>query len=168
MSLLLAYLQKPRTKRVLSLKPGDQGFSLIELVVVVAVLAILAAVAIPAFTSINDKAAVAAAQNTLTQIVKECAVKKANGEAESFLPPNLNSYKVTKPALATGATQLTCAGASNIIELTAANDGDATAPAFDNTVIPKTINVNVVTGAKGCEAGTTDTDNRYCSAAGTW
>jgi type IV pilus assembly protein PilA len=75
-----AYLTSPKTRKVLSRRPGDQGFSLIELVVVVAVLAILAAIAIPAFTSINDKAAVSAAQNTLVQIVKECAVKKANGE----------------------------------------------------------------------------------------
>ena len=37
---LQAYLQNPRTKRVLTRRPGDEGFSLIELVVVVAVLAI--------------------------------------------------------------------------------------------------------------------------------
>ena len=55
MSLLQAYLRNPKTQRVLSRKPGDKGFSLIELVVVVAVLAILAAIAIPSFTSINDK-----------------------------------------------------------------------------------------------------------------
>jgi len=38
MSLLQAYLQNPRTRRTLSRKPGEKGFSLIELVVVIAVL----------------------------------------------------------------------------------------------------------------------------------
>ena len=42
MNILQAYLQNPRTQRALALKPGEKGFSLIELVVV-AVLAILAA-----------------------------------------------------------------------------------------------------------------------------
>jgi prepilin-type N-terminal cleavage/methylation domain-containing protein len=95
MSLLQAYLQKPSTQRVLSRKPGEKGFSLIELVVVVAVLAILAAIAIPAFTSINDNAAQAAAKNTIAQIAKECAVKKANNEDLEFNVPSLNSYDIT-------------------------------------------------------------------------
>ena len=41
MSLLQAYLQNPSTRRVLNRKPGEKGFSLIELVVVIAVLAVL-------------------------------------------------------------------------------------------------------------------------------
>ena len=90
-----AYLQNPDTRRVLARRPGDEGFSLIELVVVVAVLAILAAIAIPAFTSINDKAATAAAQNTIAQIAKECAVKKANGDQYVFNVPKPNSYTIT-------------------------------------------------------------------------
>ena len=95
MSLLQAYLQKPSTQRVLSRKPGEKGFSLIELVVVVAVLAILAAIAIPAFTSINDNAAQSAAKNTIAQIAKECAVKKANNEDLEFNVPSLNSYTIS-------------------------------------------------------------------------
>ena len=81
MSLLQAYLRNPRTQRVLNSKPGDKGFSLIELVVVVAVLAILAAIAIPNFTSISADAAHAAAKNTLSVIAKECSVNFAQNSS---------------------------------------------------------------------------------------
>lgn len=81
MSLLKAYLAKPSTQKALSLKPGEKGFSLIELVVVVAVLAILAAIAVPAFVGMNEDAANAAAQANLKGAYKECAYKIARGEA---------------------------------------------------------------------------------------
>lgn len=88
-----AYLQSPKTRKVLSRKPGEEGFSLIELVVVVAVLAILAAIAIPSFTSINDKARASAASNTLAQVIKQCAVDEANGiAAPTYGPIALDGY----------------------------------------------------------------------------
>ena len=43
MTALQAYLQNSKARKVLSKKPGEAGFSLIELVIVVAILAILAA-----------------------------------------------------------------------------------------------------------------------------
>jgi prepilin-type N-terminal cleavage/methylation domain-containing protein len=138
-----AYLKNPHTRAVLSKKPGDQGFSLIELVVVVAVLAILAAIAIPAFTSINDNAAQAAAKNTIAQIAKECAVKKANGETLTFNPPSLNSYTVTP---ATGDC--------------GANTFDATRQAGASTALPSVIGYQNITqgqnlaGSKYCTVGT--------------
>ena len=145
MSLLTAYLAKPSVQKVLNRKPGEKGFSLIELVVVVAVLAILAAIAIPSFTSINDNAAQAAAKNTLAQIAKECAVKKANGNnSATFNVPQLKSYKLDKPTPADGAAA--CSGDSNtLIEFKA--DG--------NAVVPQTITYKVSDGKKSCTAGTT-------------
>ena len=98
MSLLQIFLRDPRTQRALSRKPGEKGFSLIELVVVVAVLAILAAIAIPNFLSINDDARVAGVKNTLATLVKECAVKLARGATGSglsFTNPNLSSSNYT-------------------------------------------------------------------------
>ena len=77
MSLLQAYLRNPKTQSVLSRKPGDKGFSLIELVVVVAVLAILAAIAVPAFMGMNEQAADAAMESNLKNAYKECAFQLA-------------------------------------------------------------------------------------------
>ena len=106
MSLLKAYLRTPRVQRALSLKPGEKGFSLIELVVVVAVLAILAAIAIPSFTSINDDARVTGAKTTLANLAKECAVKLVNDNAndDDYILPTLSAYEI---AVTTG-TEGTC------------------------------------------------------------
>ena len=181
MSLLQAYLRNPKTQRVLSRKPGDKGFSLIELVVVVAVLAILAAVAIPQFTSINDKAAVAAAQNSLAQIVKECAVKKANMETEKFLVPQLNSYSIIEPTADATTNLAECSGNSaNLIVMEATQEPEYDAQGkvvtiagtpqtvSTNTLIPSRIIINVLTGEKTCVAGTSDSANKFCTATGRW
>ena len=77
MSLLQAYLCKPSTQRVLSRKPGERGFSLIELVVVVAVLAILAAIAIPSFTSLSDDARLNSSKSIIANMYKECEFNAA-------------------------------------------------------------------------------------------
>ena len=77
MSLLQAYLRNPKTQRALSKKPGQEGFSLIELVIVVAVLAVLAVIAIPAFENIASEGRTSAAKTSLANAMKECAVSKA-------------------------------------------------------------------------------------------
>ena len=140
MSFLQAYLERTETKKILSQKPGEEGFSLIELVVVVAVLAILAAIAIPSFVSINDKAKASAAMNTLAQIAKECAVKDANNvQNPTFAVPNLSGYANYTP------TGRSCSGVSatnptiNFISDTAAKYPNYT--------------YNVDTGAKTCTHG---------------
>lgn len=134
-----AYLQSPKTRKVLSKKPGDEGFSLIELVVVVAVLAILAAIAIPSFTAINNNAAQAAAKNTIATIAKECAVKVANLESNpTFNVPQLQAYTVTP---ANGD----CTPSDNWI--TATRNTDA------SDEVPEVIRYNVDTGVKNCTVG---------------
>ena len=91
MSLLQAYLRTPRAQRALSLKPGDKGFSLIELVVVVAVLAILAAIAVPAFMGMNEQAADAAMDTNLKNAYKECAFQVARQQNNrNLLYPNFD------------------------------------------------------------------------------
>ena len=153
MTPLQAYLNSPRARKALSKKPGQEGFSLIELVVVVAVLAILSAIAIPSFTSINNKARASAAANTVATVAKECAVKYANGETTPtrplVTPDGYSAVTVTNPDVEdTGTTGCTSTGI-----ITAATT---------NTSLP-TFSYNVVTGAKTCTAGKTG-----CSSTGGW
>ena len=136
MSLLQAYLQSPKARRVLNRKPGEKGFSLIELVVVVAVLAILAAIAIPSFTSISQEARVAGAKSALANLVKECAVKLVGSGAKTYNNPTIDSYTISS-----SGTSGTC-GASDVYTATATN----------NTGL-STFTLNAASGAKGCTPG---------------
>ena len=93
------YLKNERIQKVLSKKPGEEGFSLVELVIVIAVLAILAAVAIPAFQGVQARAKTSAVKNGLVNGVKECVVSSAMDLGENFLASkaysgNYTSYNV--------------------------------------------------------------------------
>ena len=111
MSLLKAYLSKPSTKHILNCKPGDKGFSLIELVVVVAVLAILAAIAIPSFTSLSDDARLNTTKSIMANMLKECEYNKArSGTASHSDSANQTVDGVTWGGQLAGGTT-TCAGA---------------------------------------------------------
>ena len=140
MTPLQAYLNSPKARRALSKKPGEEGFSLIELVVVVAVLAILSAIAIPSFTSINNKARASAAANTVATIAKECAVKYADGVANPSRPQvQPDGYNAVQAVTAAGASSAT----------TCTDDG--TIVATSNTPANyASFTYNVATGDKTC------------------
>ena len=55
-------------------KEGEEGFSLLELVVVVAVLSVLSAIAIPTFSNIINKAKIVNAKTNLIYIMQECLI----------------------------------------------------------------------------------------------
>ena len=84
MTILSNYLKSKRVQKVLNTKPGEEGFSLIELVVVIAVLAILSAVAIPSFTNVQANARASAVQNGLVNGIKECFVLEAENSDTNF------------------------------------------------------------------------------------
>ena len=95
MIILEKFLKSKRVQKALTTKPGEEGFSLVELVIVIAVLAILSAVAIPAFNNVQDNAKASAVQNGLVNGLKECAVRDAENETDltfdsvaSFSDPN--------------------------------------------------------------------------------
>ena len=84
MSILENYLKSIRVQKALNTKPGEEGFSLVELVVVIAVLAILSAVAIPAFVGVQANARASAVKNGLVNGVKECVVRSADNLSTNF------------------------------------------------------------------------------------
>ena len=141
MTVLQNYLTNPKVQKVLKKRPGEKGFSLIELVVVVAVLAILAAIAIPSFTSLNAEAKVAGAKTTLANLAKECAVKLVDSDPNNQSYTNA-TYAPSGFALSHSTGTLGTCGASDVYVLTA-----------DDNSLP-TFSYNAATGAKTCANGT--------------
>ena len=124
MTILQAYLQSPKTRRALSKRPGEKGFSLIELVVVVAILAILAAVALPNFLGVSKDGQIAAAKNTLATVLKECSVKETRTGNATFGTSGL-----------TGSDAAIQAATANLNGYTLSHSGDPAAAAIPATAI---------------------------------
>ena len=170
MTILENYLKSLKVQKVLNTKPGEEGFSLVELVVVIAVLAILSAVAIPAFVGVQANARASAVKNALVNGVKECVVRAADNNTTAFAD----------------AQSFANAGAYQGYTITEGNDNtcysalaDATTPTVDSDF---SISMNAATGVvtkactnvtlPGCNGSVTQvpdgsggtTDN----TAGTW
>ena len=163
MTLLENYLKSKRVNKVLKTKPGEEGFSLVELVVVIAVLAILSAVAIPAFNGVTAGARAAAVKNGLVNGVKECTIRASDNQltnnrqlAQSFANNTAYNGYVLSGWNGTGNTANgTCYNAL----ATASNAGDA------NFWIDMSTSGVVIKGCsnasyRGCEGSGT--------SAGTW
>ncbi|TCD57857.1 prepilin-type N-terminal cleavage/methylation domain-containing protein [Synechococcus sp. BS55D] len=153
MTLLQAYLNKPSTRRVLSRKAGEKGFSLIELVVVIAVLAVLIVIALPNFQGVTDDAAASAGKKYLVDAFTECSVARTRGQAAST--------QITAPSINGGAfsttTAITCPTATGTTQTF--TPSLATIPTFT---------IDLYSGAKTCALRGNAAGSYNCTAASKW
>ena len=163
MTPLQAYLNSPKARRALSKKPGEEGFSLIELVVVVAVLAVLSAIAIPSFTNISGKSRATAAANTIATIAKECAAKIADEGSGNHQVPSLAGYS-------SGAAQGFHIGATKVAAGTTAtcSETEVISLVSDDASLYPTFFYNTSTGAKTCTATVGSAAEKRGCVGGVW
>ena len=169
MTILENYLKSKKVQKTLSTKPGEEGFSLVELVVVIAVLAILSAVAIPAFVGVQANARASAVKNGLVNGVKECVVLASDNKETKFAnamsfknETAFQGYKIKK-------TSVTANGVTTDVD----SCYSAKAEANDNSVDSDfTIGMNAATGeiTKTCSKSTLAgcNDDGSGGGTGTW
>ena len=158
------FIAHPRIKKTLNTKPGEEGFSLIELVVVVAVLAILAAVALPNFLGVQKDAQVATAKNTLATIVKECVTSSLRGTGTSWASIQSTQGKIN------GFTLASLAGTCFFGEAT--GDGDLANYAISYSTTDgstaKTCTTSASDYVAGCFSNASLTTTVTAGNAGSW
>ena len=181
MNLLHTYLQQPRVRTTLKRSPGEQGFSLIELVVVIAVLAVLTAIALPNFLGVTEDASARTAQQGALNAYKECKVFWARNKRDNtreFNQPSITDWVILAQDSVPGGGEgfvtaekkkATDQSKQDLVCFTAAGaERDVFAVPTDTTKFP-IYKINVA-GDRRCKNGTTtgtDTFDVGCGATGT-
>ena len=156
MSVLENYLKSIKVQKVLNTKPGEEGFSLVELVVVIAVLAILSAVAIPAFVGVQANARASAVKNGLVNGVKECVVRAADNRSTDFT--DAQSFATADAYQGYNVVELNSVDSCYSAEAIATgNDSDFTISMDSSTgVVTKTCSDDEAPGCNGDDDGNSD------------
>ena len=160
MTILQNYLKSKRVQKALSTKPGEEGFSLVELVVVIAVLAILSAVAIPAFVGVQANARASAVKNGLVNGVKECVVRAADNSSTDFA----DAQSFATPTAFRGFTIAQNGNAGDTCYAATATTTDAAANASFSILMDPTTGTVTRTCTENARAGCDGTGG----GAGTW
>ena len=162
MTILQNYLKSKRVQKALTTKPGEEGFSLVELVVVIAVLAILSAVAIPAFVGVQANARASAVKNGLVNGGKECVVRAADNSTTLFA--EAQSFATSTAFRGFTVAQYGGTGGGNTCYAATATTTDAAANASFSIVMDPTTGVVTRTCTNNDRAGCDGTGG----GAGTW
>ena len=167
MTILQNYLKSKRVQKALTTKPGEEGFSLVELVVVIAVLAILSAVAIPAFVGVQANARASAVKNGLVNGIKECVVRAADAkttnfaDAQSFADDDAFQGYTLKQVPIPGSTSTANSCYSALAEASSTDESDFQIVMNSSTgEVDKTCTNDEAPGCNGTENDTVE--------AGTW
>tara|TARA_Y100001970_G_C14255367_1_gene874937 strand:- start:5870 stop:6364 length:495 start_codon:yes stop_codon:yes gene_type:complete len=164
MTFLENYLKTPKVQQILTKKPGEEGFSLVELVVVIAVLAILSAVAIPAFVGVQANARASAVKNGLVNGVKECVVRAADNSTTNFA----DAQSFATAAAFRGFTVGQRAGTGNSCYGATATATNATSDSTFSIVMDATTGVVTRTCTNNSRAGCDLPTGGTAGGAGTW
>ena len=162
MSIIENYLNSLKVQKVLNTKPGEEGFSLIELVVVIAVLAILSAVAIPAFNGVQVSARASAVKNGLVNGVKECVRRAADNSTTNFADAQSFATATAFRGFTIGQNGIT--GGGDTCYAATATTTDATANSSFSILMNPTTGVVTRTCTENARAGCDGTGG----GAGTW
>lgn len=155
MTLFTAYLSRPATQRVLRTKPGQDGFTLIELVVVIAILAVLIVVALPNFQGVTDDAAAAAGKKWLVDAFSECTIARTRGiSGKKIMVPKINGVTYSPVA---SAAEITCPTKAGTLQ--------TVTPALETIPV---FNIDMYSGAKTCKHTTDSVAGSYGCLGTAW